>query len=481
MAGQAEGLVVEHRPHPLAVGLDAGQPGVVERRGQGVDRRGPVVAVGEHLGQQRVVVRADLGTGRHPRVDPHVGREGHLGEQAGRGQEALRRVLGVEPGFDGVAPGRRGAGGHDRRVARGDADHGFDQVEAGDQLGHAVLDLQPGVDLEEVVLVVDGVDEELDGPHRPVAHRRGQQAGRLGQAGAQRVGQGGCRRLLHDLLVAALDRAVAVAEDRHAAGAVADHLHLDVAGHGQEALGEQGGRAEVGGARPGGAFPGGGQLVGGVDPGHADAAAPGRGLEQEGVAQPLGLGGGLVQRGEHAAAGQQGSACGCGQPAGSVLVAEGLDLVGGGADEHQAGRLDPAGEVGGLGQEAVARVDRLGPAVERGLHHQVGPQVAAAGRLAARAPRRGRRRPRAPRPGRRRRTPPPTRCRGAAGWPSPGRRSRPGWRRAPGGRGGEGAPSSAAGRAAARRTGRCGSSAGHGRVTTMRTGVGSKPLQGLFT
>ena len=53
---------------------------------------------------------------------------------------------------------------HRRRepLARGDAELPRDQVEAGHQLGHAVLDLEPGVHLQEVV-VAGGIEQELDG------------------------------------------------------------------------------------------------------------------------------------------------------------------------------------------------------------------------------------------------------------------------------------------------------------------------------
>ena len=51
--------------------------------------------------------------------------------------------------------------GERQRLARGDAQLLLDEVDAGDQLGHRVLDLQPGVHLEVVELAV--LVEELDG------------------------------------------------------------------------------------------------------------------------------------------------------------------------------------------------------------------------------------------------------------------------------------------------------------------------------
>ena len=60
--------------------------------------------------------------------------------------------------------------------------HGLDQVGAGDHLGDRVLDLQPGVHLQEVELAVGGQDE---------LHRAGAPVvdglGRLHRGGADRA------------------------------------------------------------------------------------------------------------------------------------------------------------------------------------------------------------------------------------------------------------------------------------------------------
>ena len=88
------------------------------------------------------------------------------------------RVLGVDAALD------RGAAVHDvvlrerQRLARGDADLLLDQVDAGDHLGHRVLDLDAGVHLDEVVLAV-AVDDELDRGGVGVVGLQDQPAGRL--------------------------------------------------------------------------------------------------------------------------------------------------------------------------------------------------------------------------------------------------------------------------------------------------------------
>src|SRR5207302_1666504 len=100
------------------------------------------------------------------------------------------------------------------------------------QLGDGVLDLQAGVDLEEVERPVSG-EQELDGAGVLVADRlRCKDSGLthpLAKLGADSRG----RRLLDDLLVAALDGALALPEVHDVAVAVAEDLDLDVPSAGQ--------------------------------------------------------------------------------------------------------------------------------------------------------------------------------------------------------------------------------------------------------
>ena len=86
-----------------------------------------------------------------------------------------------------------------------------DEVEVSDQLGHAVLDLEPGVDLEKPEVAV-GREQELG--RRGVAQpdRARDLDAQLVEAAALLRRQARSRRLLDQLLVAALDRAVAFAE-----------------------------------------------------------------------------------------------------------------------------------------------------------------------------------------------------------------------------------------------------------------------------
>ena len=93
----------------------------------------------------------------------------------------------------------------------------LDQVDAGHQLGHRVLDLQPGIHLQEHEVPGLDVDEELDRARAAVTdrlagrHRGGEHTRPQFRADARR------RSLLGDLLVPPLDRAVALAQREHLA------------------------------------------------------------------------------------------------------------------------------------------------------------------------------------------------------------------------------------------------------------------------
>ena len=124
---------------------------------------------------------------------------------------------------DDVALGER------QRFAGRDAHLLAHDVDPGHHLRDRVLDLHPGVHLQEVVRAVRG-QESLDRPRRAVADGPRGLDGDLADLRAQVVVDGGRRRLLDELLVAPLDRAVALAEVDDVAVVVGEDLHLDVAG-----------------------------------------------------------------------------------------------------------------------------------------------------------------------------------------------------------------------------------------------------------
>ena len=146
----------------------------------------------------------------------------------GRGQEPLADVLGVDPALDRVAAQDDVLLADGERLAGGDEHLLADQVEPGHELGHRVLDLDPRVHLHEEVVAL-AREQPLDRAGRAIAGRASCVDGDPADPLAQRVVDRGRGRLLDELLVTALDRAVALAEVDHVAVTVREDLHLDVA------------------------------------------------------------------------------------------------------------------------------------------------------------------------------------------------------------------------------------------------------------
>ena len=102
-------------------------------------------------------------------------------ERVGLRQEVLQGILGVDAALDGVAalaevglrPRQWLAGSH--------AQLGVDQIDAGHHLGHRVLDLKPGIHLEEVEpgLVALALEQELHRAGVAIADRARRGDGRL--------------------------------------------------------------------------------------------------------------------------------------------------------------------------------------------------------------------------------------------------------------------------------------------------------------
>ena len=116
---------------------------------------------------------------------------------------------------------------HRQVAAGGDADLLQHEVDIGDHLGDGMLDLDPGIHLDEIEFAV--LVEEFDGADAEILHL----LHRLGDGGADPGARRGIERrrgaFFPDFLMAALQRAIAFAEMDRAAAAVAEHLDFDVA------------------------------------------------------------------------------------------------------------------------------------------------------------------------------------------------------------------------------------------------------------
>ena len=182
---------------------------------------------------------------------------------------------------------------------------------------------------------------------RGVAHRR-----------AHRLVDDRRRGLLDQLLVAALDRALALAEVDQVPVVVAEDLDLDVARRARRsARGTRGRRRSRARPRASAAASASSRSSARVDDAHALAAAAGRGLDQQRDSRWT-----RRQRGPRSRRAPARPARGGLRLAASLSPIAAM-IAGGGPTQTQAGRLDRGGEGRVLGEVAVARVD--GPRAAR--------------------------------------------------------------------------------------------------------------------
>ena len=204
------------------------------------------VAPDNQLGDHRIVVGADRVALAHPGIDAHRrrarshfefdgARRAQVPERARGGQEILRRVFGVDTRFDRMAVDLQLRLRERQRLARRDPQLPFHQIEAGDHLGHRVLDLQPRVHLHEVEAATERscasvirVRNELDGAGTHVANGFCRGDGGFAHGLAACLLHAGRGRFFQHFLMAALDRAVALEEVDAVSLGVREHLDLDV-------------------------------------------------------------------------------------------------------------------------------------------------------------------------------------------------------------------------------------------------------------
>ena len=149
---------------------------------------------------------------------------------AGAGAVVAGGVFGIEADFDGVAVDLEVLLAEREGLAGGDAELPLDEVLAGDGLGDGVFDLEAGVHLHEEEFFI--LDDEFDGPSAFVGDGAGGGAGGLAHGGAAGLRHAGGGGFFDDLLVAALDGAVALEKVEGVAVAVGEDLEFDVAGVG---------------------------------------------------------------------------------------------------------------------------------------------------------------------------------------------------------------------------------------------------------
>ena len=201
----------------------------------------------DNLGDQRVERRAGAIAGIAERIDPDAGAGGQVERRdpagARDGLAGRRHRLQIDARLKRVsASGARAVEAQlgQRRSGR-DLNLRLDEIDVECFLGDGVLDLQAGIGLDEgepgVVRRIGGVDEELERAEAVVSRLARDPSRRADDPLAQARRQRRAGRDLDQLLVAALDRAFALAEVDEAAVPVAKDLDLDVARAGDQALG----------------------------------------------------------------------------------------------------------------------------------------------------------------------------------------------------------------------------------------------------
>ena len=277
--------------------------------------------------------------------------------------------------FDLILGGRQRSAGRDRELPR-------HEVETGDLLGDAVLHLETRVHLEEVEVAV--LVEHLDGAGADVTARQRDTNAGLVHRGTRRVGDRGRRRFFDELLVPPLGRAVAVADADPCTVRVAEDLQLHVARLGEVALHVALGAPEVGLGLALRALERRLRRRGVLDHLHAATAPAVRGLDRDRVAVLLAEREDLGHVGDRRGGARHRLDV---RPAGGEarrdLVAHHLDGLGWRADPRDACRAHRAGEVGVLGEEAVARVHRVGARLLDRGEDRLGVEIALGRGLAA--------------------------------------------------------------------------------------------------
>jgi hypothetical protein len=340
---------------------------VVEGTCEPLKGDGAIRAPGDDLGQHRVEPAADHASGHDAGIDPDAvaGRPAQGLDATRRRQEPVLRILGVEADFHRVAgPPVRDGLVEPKRLAGRDPQLVGDEITTGHEFRDGVLDLQPRVHLEERRLAAI-VDKELAGTRAHVADGARERERGLAESMPKVRRHYGRRRLFENLLVAALDRAVALAQVHAVAVAIEDHLDLDVTPALDEALEDETvvaeGRHRLAprgreGVREAGGVP---------DRAHPLATAAGRRLDDEREAdarrgtgqRTVGLVGPVI-------AGQDRNTQRRRQPPRRGLVAHRPDGSGRWADPADPGGPDRLREVRVLGEEAEARVERVGTGSE---------------------------------------------------------------------------------------------------------------------
>ena len=216
--------------HKIDITAHTEEDGSLERGVQTAERLVAGGAMRADFGDQRIVVGRDTIARRDASIYPHAIALRRTPERdlARLWEEASRRVFGIDARLDRVAAERYLLLRQWQRMPLGHQDLPADEIEASDQFGDGMLHLESRVDFEEVEGAVT-VHDELDGARAGIAERASDGDGGLAHARPQFGRQRGGGRLFDHLLVAALNRTLALAQRDDMAVGIAEDLYLDMA------------------------------------------------------------------------------------------------------------------------------------------------------------------------------------------------------------------------------------------------------------
>lgn len=141
----------------------------------------------------------------------------------------LGGVLSIDTSFKGMAMQSELILSHQKGVACSDLQLPANQIGLGDHFSNGMLHLQTRVHLHKVELLVDIVHDELDGTGVLVVDGASSSDSLGAQFGTQLFSQARGRGLFNDLLMASLDRAIALKQVDDVVVLVGKHLDFDVA------------------------------------------------------------------------------------------------------------------------------------------------------------------------------------------------------------------------------------------------------------
>ena len=360
-AAFAEAFVIHQIAVQRDVGFDPVDHDFVQRVTHAshgfVTRRPP----SDQLADQGVVVGRNLVAAVQVRIDANAvaARCVEVLDHAWARHERCR-VFSVDPAFQRVTVNVHVSLGEGQLVACRNAQHLFNDVDAGDHFGHRVLYLHTSVHLDEVETTI--FVQELESTRTTVVDVNACLNAACQNFLASLLVDARCWRFFQNLLVTTLQRAIAVAQVDRVTLAVGNNLDFHVTWVGQVFF-----QVDHRVAEPGAGFFAG--LLGGFDQvfftvhnAHATTTTAASGFDDHRVADFTANAqcGFRVFRQRAVRAWNSRYARRDHGVLGRYLVAHQANGVSFRADEGKAGFLDLFGEIGVFSQEAVARVNRRG-------------------------------------------------------------------------------------------------------------------------